>query len=385
MPGHIAQLGPDHWRLYVYAGTDPITGKGRQVTRVVRGPRRDADIELARLVVSVADGTAVRPENRTFGDVLDAFLEYKVHSLEPGTAAGYRHRVTYVPERLRALPVARIGPAELEALYAYLSTRGAKRPGSKGLHPASVAAISGVIWGALEMARRRRWISSNPSLEARPPRVPRRIPTPAPPEAIPALMEAAGALHESLPTYLRLAVITGARRSELHGLRWSSVDFVAGRLMLRDVVVSAGGSWVQKGRTKDGGYRLVDLDDETLTALLRHCDVARERAGMCGAVLPTDGFVFSDHPTGEVPWNPATTSRRFGRAAIHAGMPAGIRLHDLRALTATHLIDSGVPIPVVSARLGHSRNSITLDVYTGRVRASDRGAAEVMGRLFKTP
>jgi integrase len=37
----------------------------------------------------------------------------------------------------------------------------------------------------------------------------------------------------------------------------------------------------------------------------------------------------------------------------------------------------------VSARLGHSQPSITLDIYTHRVQDNDRAAAEVLGNLLK--
>lgn len=52
---------------------------------------------------------------------------------------------------------------------------------------------------------------------------------------------------------------------------------------------------------------------------------------------------------------------------------------------STQLIEHGVPIPVVSARLGHAQNSttaITLDIYTGRNPELDRQAGELMDQLL---
>lgn len=43
-------------------------------------------------------------------------------------------------------------------------------------------------------------------------------------------------------------------------------------------------------------------------------------------------------------------------------LPA-IRCHDLRHTNATMLLSSGVPVKVVSERLGHTNIGITLDTY----------------------
>jgi integrase len=58
-------------------------------------------------------------------------------------------------------------------------------------------------------------------------------------------------------------------------------------------------------------------------------------------------------------------------------------LRSLRHFAGSQLVAAGVDIRTVSARLGHSRPSITLDIYTHRVQDNDRAAAEVLGRLIK--
>lgn len=179
-----------------------------------------------------------------------------------------------------------------------------------------------------------------------------------------------------------LAEVDAGRRGEVHGLRWSGVDFTRGLVVLRDTVVHGTGGWKVKPYTKTGGQRTIHLDPHTLARLRTLHDRAFTDALACDVALPTTAFVFTDTVTGDRPWNPNTTAARFKRCCTKAGLPPSTRLHDLRHLMATHLIDQGVPIPVVSARLGHTQNSTTLDIYTGRVAASDAAAAEVMGHLF---
>jgi integrase len=88
--------------------------------------------------------------------------------------------------------------------------------------------------------------------------------------------------------------------------------------------------------------------------------------------------------------HPERFSRRFvgqvtqARKALEEdGLPV-IRLHDLRHTHATLLLADGVPVKVVSERLGHASATITLTVYQhvhpgmGR-QAADRFAALLEG------
>lgn len=370
------------WRIQVYAGTDPFTGKERRVSRVIQGSRRDADAALVALQAEVNGGHHAGG-SRTLGNAIAAFLDHKTLSVEATTADTYRHQLAYIPERVLALPVGQVDVEILEALYAHLRRQGHRRTGG----PLSVSAVKNVhavIRGSLELARRRKWIAANPALDAELPTDHRRRPSPAAADKIAGLFRAAADQHHALPIYLRVTLAAGARRAEVHGLRWQNIDFTTGRIMLRDTIVWGGGAWQVKPRTKTGDHRVVTVGAGTLAQLQALHDRAFTDALTCGVPLDSAAFVFTDDPTGEQPWRPATTARRFKRACAAAGLPANTRLHDLRHLMATHLIDEGMPVPVVSARLGHSLNSTTLDIYTGRVDDSDKAAAEIMERFLDT-
>lgn len=381
--GNLRAHGDGAWRIQVNVGTDPITGKRRQLSKVVRGTRRDAERELTALLAEVDTGRRPATAGKTFGDVLDTFLVHKTLSVEPTTIATWRHSTAYIPAHLRDLPLTRVDVELLEALYAHLAVKGNKRTG-KGLSAGTIRNVHVVIYGAFELARRRKWVTVNPAVDAEVPETRRRLPSPMAAAAIPALMLAAVAEHHALPTYLQVSICVGGRRGEIHGMRWSGVDFDRGHVVLRDTVVHGAGGWAVKPYTKTGGQRTVRLDPGTLGHLRALHDRAVTDAMVFEVALPDTAFVFSDSAVGDRPWNPNTTAARFKRCCAQAGLPPTTRLHDLRHLMATHLIDQGVPIPVVSARIGHERNSTTSDIYTGRVPASDGAAAEIMGRLFDT-
>lgn len=60
-----------------------------------------------------------------------------------------------------------------------------------------------------------------------------------------------------------------------------------------------------------------------------------------------------------------------------------IHLHDLRHTSATLLLSENTDIETVSHRLGHSKASVTLDIYGHALPAKDQQAADVLEAMFK--
>jgi len=73
--------------------------------------------------------------------------------------------------------------------------------------------------------------------------------------------------------------------------------------------------------------------------------------------------------------------RSFKRSAKEAGLPI-IRFHDLRHTAASLQLNNGVPVLVVSKRLGHSKSSITLDTYGHLINEKQYEAADLMDELI---
>jgi integrase len=57
--------------------------------------------------------------------------------------------------------------------------------------------------------------------------------------------------------------------------------------------------------------------------------------------------------------------------------------HGLRHLCASLLLDRGLPLPAVSARLGHANPNITAAIYSHAIRGQDRLAAEALERAVE--
>ncbi len=74
-------------------------------------------------------------------------------------------------------------------------------------------------------------------------------------------------------------------------------------------------------------------------------------------------------------------AQRFERLVRSAGVPV-IRFHDLRHTHATLMLKAGVPVKVVSERLGHANPAFTMTVYQHVLPGMQREAAATFARLI---
>ncbi|MEP6661184.1 MAG: tyrosine-type recombinase/integrase [Acidimicrobiales bacterium] len=160
--------------------------------------------------------------------------------------------------------------------------------------------------------------------------------------------------------FLTAAVETGARRGELLALQWEDVR--GDVITIRSSVTLLKGGPVLKGTKTDRPRRLAaPVSVESMLTLPR-----RGR------------FVFGG-PKGQLR-APNAVSFEYVKLCRSIGVKA--RLHDLRHFNATVLISSGVDVRTVAQRLGHSRPSTTLDVYSHWLPSADAKAAAVIGRTL---
>ena len=154
-----------------------------------------------------------------------------------------------------------------------------------------------------------------------------------------------------LPPALLMA-LSGMRRGEVLGLRWSDVDFYRSQVTIRSTLNRVNGKLTLTSPKTANSRRVIHMTAE-ITSLLRQVHSETSFTG-------NDDFVFQTSNGDAV--DPRAMLRAFQKAARKVGIEHA-NLHDLRHAAASAMLNSGVPLFTVSKTLGHSSVAVTGDVY----------------------
>jgi integrase len=361
MRGHIARKGNRYYAV-VYEGFDAATGKDQYRWHAAGTTRKGAEKLLTDLVKRIHDGDYRAPERITLGDYLiERWLPTKQAQLRPATFASYRNNVElHIAPRIGSIPLQKLQPEDLDTFYAELLRNGRRNGVGGGLAPKTVRIIHGIIRKALADAHRKGTVTRNVADLADPPKI-----------RVGGSREMTVWTTDELRTFLAsievsdwytpifLAANTGMRRGEVLGLTWRNVDLDAARLVVDQQILSV----EYEARVADvkttNSRRTIDLDPRTVAVLRawrRHQLELKMSTGRRG----DHEFVFT-RPDGG-PIHPDFFSQSWDRLMRDSEIRR-IRLHDLRHTHATILLKAGVPVKVVSERLGHSSPGFTMTVY----------------------
>jgi integrase len=182
---------------------------------------------------------------------------------------------------------------------------------------------------------------------------------------------------DQLGLMFRIAVLRGARRGELCGLRWASADLDAGVLVVDRTILELDGHLVEgKPKTK-AGERRIYLDKDTAGLLKAHRKAQLAARMRAGSDWQDNDLIFA--PFDGTPWRPSYVSRRFATLAQAAGVPV-IKLLEARHSAISLMRDAGVDRDVRMREAGHADAQVA-DRYTHILDAAHRAAAEQVAAL----
>ena len=194
------------------------------------------------------------------------------------------------------------------------------------------------------------------------------------------LLLTARAKNDRLFALYHLAIATGMRQGELLGLNWADLDWEQGLLQVqRQLTIKKGGGFEFTTPKTKAGVRRIDLGKNTLQILREHRQQQFIQMRMAGERWQENDLIFPSE-IGAI-YNRDKLRKQFKRLLKEAGLPA-IRFHDLRHTGASLLLNNGIPVIVVSRRLGHARPSITLDVYGHLIPEKQKEVAMLMDQLL---
>jgi integrase len=372
MKGHLVRRGERSYRLKY-----DIPGNGKREIRYVtlRGTRKQAEAEAAKILASLATGLHVDPSTETVSAYVERWLkDWAAANVSNQTFEGYAQMLRkHLCSRVGKLPIQKLRAVDLQAVYAAMAADGLADRTRLHLHRiVHVALKHAVQWGVT--ARNVADMVDAPRVRA---------------QEIEILT--AGQVQSALeflrdkPLYAitALALASGLRRGELLALRWQEVNLDGGFLRVERALeeTSRGGLAFKSPKTRYG-RRTVALPMSTVAVLREHWKAQQEHRLRFGfGKAGTDALVFPDWDG--APRSPRALTLAWGKMAKAAGLTVR-GFHCLRHTHASMLIADGLDVLTISRRLGHGSAAITLGVYGHLFKPDDRAALIIEKALSGT-
>ncbi len=225
MNGHLEKRYKSSWTIIIEYGVEQKDGtlSRKRITKSVKGPKKDAQQEMARMMVELEKGTYIEPEALTVKKYLEHWLEtYGAPNLAPSTLVSYKLIINkHLVPALGQILIQKLQPMQIQSYYSKALESGRKN-GKGGLSKRTVQYHHRVLREALQHAIKWRLLGLNPADACEAPKPQKPEMHVLDKEGIKKLQKLIrGNMDEHLIT---TALFTGMRQGELLGLRWQDVD-----------------------------------------------------------------------------------------------------------------------------------------------------------------
>ncbi len=198
-----------------------------------------------------------------------------------------------------------------------------------------------------------------------------------------ALVDALEDLDEPMwQAFFMLALYSSCRPGELIGLNWS--DF---NLDENELLIKAGSTYVKgKGTVRTdrpktkSSVRKIILPEEALAPVKHWKSVQSEYRLKFNGKWPGEDAVFTGDLGKRI--DKSSPTQKWRKIQERYGLK-DVPLYSLRHTGASLMVAYGATIKEVSGRLGHSRTSTTLDIYTHLFTVAENHTSDIMSDAIK--
>lgn len=382
MRGHLVKRYKGSWSIVLDLDRrkDPETGELKRVQKwfSYKGTKQKAEERLSELLHRYHQNEVLEPSKILLSEWLDRWIDTAVKPVRAlRTYETYRSIIDkHLKPRLGHHAIGALRPDQLEAYY-HEST----------LDPKTLENHQNVLSGALGVAVRHKLIRENvASLVMNKPRAKddhEKIKEQCWEfEEARAFLDTAKAAGPRQAAFYQLALESGVRKAELCAFKWADLDFETGKIRVMRQLVKR---WPVPifGPPKNKKPRTIDLSQETLGLLRKQKAAQAEKKLLLGNAYKDLGLIFAyEEPPFGMPLSANNIGQREFSKLVAAAKVRPITFHGLRHTAATLMLKEGIPIKVVSERLGHKKVTITLEIYAHALPSMQREAATKLGALF---
>lgn len=160
---------------------------------------------------------------------------------------------------------------------------------------------------------------------------------------------------------LQIAFHTGMRSAEVCGLTWDCVDLDNKKIEVEKILVYKGKGISDLGTPKTpSSYRTISIGNTLIDVLQKNKEWQEKNLKDYGEYYNHSNFVCTKE-NGE---NITTNSIKYLSRIVNLELGIDFNFHALRHTHATMLLEANANIKDIQRRLGHSRLSTTMDIYS---------------------
>lgn len=186
--------------------------------------------------------------------------------------------------------------------------------------------------------------------------------------------------NDAMLPLVKITALYGLRRSEVLGLKWDSIDFVNGLVLIHHTVCKLGAK-IEKDKTKtESSRRSFPLTDEARGIFLAAKAAEEENLRLFRKSYKVNGYIFK-WPDG-TPFAPDYVTHHFAKVLKQNRLPH-IRFHELRHSCASLLLNNGFTLKDVQEWMGHSDIQTTANIYGHIDAARKQGMADKLASCLK--
>ena len=326
--------------------------------------------------------SGTRNSNIRLVDFTELYLrEYAWPFLKAKTAFGYAEKMKLANEALGHIKLKDLRPGHIAAFYANLQEEGVRRDGDPApLKPGTIHAYHRALSAVLSKAVKWAYIRENPSSGADLPSIAGRKAAYLEEGDARRLLELLHGEPIKWRALITFDLLSGLRRGELAGLRWTDVDIDAQTITITQTSNYLPGRGVYTDTPKTANsHRPLRLSRSAFLLLLEYRQWQdAQRASLGDAWEDKDERVFTTDFG--APMFPDSISQWFAKFIRRTGLPK-VTVHSLRHTYASLMIADGVPLVVVSHQLGHAQASTTANIYAHAIKSAEVKAAQTFDKF----
>jgi integrase len=346
---------------------------GRRITKYAKTQKEARDWVNATLG-KIDHGLTFDGAQLTLSQYMESWLSGKELARRSSTVRNYRRYMTlYILPALGRMKVQSIVPGHIRQLYVRMQKEG------KGARTIQLVHVT--LHCAFAQAVKEGLVGYNPMEAVERPKVEtKRFEILTEDQARTFMIAAKGHPLEAL---FFLALTTSMRKGEILGLMWADVDWekrvIRVERQLQPVSFEGGALVPTKTRS---GRRHILVGPLALTLLKEHHEQQERQQTLAGNRWQEHGMIFTTSIGTYI--DQTKVSRAFKQILRQAGLPE-IRFHDLRHTSISILLENGTPVNTVQSRAGHSKASVTTDIYGHAMARSQKEAATLIEKIIAPP